>query len=154
MKMTWFLPMVVLLMAVLFILLFLHNFYLPRKMNYKPGKSVDDREDSTDWMCMQRIYPNGTFDYNHYVWSLQQARASYNTSSRDFLGYRLVLKTFGGRITDIAIHPSQYQVVYVGAATSGIYKSVIRCLWVTNKGWQSILSTQSRSAKNYTVSFF
>ncbi|MDK2908790.1 MAG: hypothetical protein PWR20_357 [Bacteroidales bacterium] len=148
MKTTWFLPLVVLLMAVLFILLFLHNFYLPRKMNYKPGKSGDDREDPTDWMCMQRIYPNGSFDYNHYLWSLQQARALHNTSSRDFYWVPAGPYNIRGRFTDVANRPSQPQVVYVGAATSGIYQSVIRCLWVTIKGWQSNLYTQRSGDMN------
>lgn len=147
MKKVRMLSLAILFIAIYFILSSLQS-RLPVEINNVSGKSGDSNEEPNDWMGLQRIYPNGTFDYSHYLWSLQQARALHNTSSRDFYWVPAGPYNIGGRITDIAIHPSQPQVVYVGAATGGIYQSVIRCLWVTIKGWQSNLYTQRSGDMN------
>ncbi len=89
----------------------------------------------SDWLGMQKIYPNAAFDFVYYQWALQQANALHKASSRDFYWVPAGPYNIGGRITDIAVHPSQPQVIYVGAATGGIYKSAD-----SGQNWQNIFT--------------
>lgn len=148
MKKAWLFSLIVIFKAIIFILLILHNFYLSGKMNYKPAKSGEKREELNDWMGMQRISLSRIFNYNYYLGALQQARASHYIPSRDF--YRVPSGPYNIEecITDIAIHPSQPQVLCVGTAIGGIYKSVVSCLIVVINGWHINLHPKSGRVLN------
>ncbi|MGC8864577.1 MAG: VPS10 domain-containing protein [Bacteroidales bacterium] len=96
--------------------------------NLKPLKDLWAKEEESaepsDWMGMQRVFPHNTFNYSEYLWALQQAHTLHQAaSSREFYWVPAGPYNIGGRITDIAIHPSQPETIYVGAASGGIFKS-------------------------------
>jgi photosystem II stability/assembly factor-like uncharacterized protein len=77
-----------------------------------------------DWMSKQKLYPNGKFSYQHYLYSLEQAKTVHKAAAyRNAEWTQSGPTNIGGRITDIAIHPDQSNTWYIGAATGGIHKT-------------------------------
>jgi photosystem II stability/assembly factor-like uncharacterized protein len=87
---------------------------------------VDEEESKTpnDWFFMQRAYPYPEINYTarNEAWSqAQQIKAA-----ADERGEGWVLEgpyNIGGRISAVAMHPSNLQTIYAGAASGGIFKS-------------------------------
>lgn len=85
-----------------------------------------DKEEMNDWLINQRMYPYGNVDYAayrqavHYVRNEQeQMRRAGNRNIWEFAGPQNV----GGRITDVEMHASSLQTMYICAASGGIFKS-------------------------------
>ena len=77
-----------------------------------------------DWMGYQRTYPHGKIKQSHYLTALKDAQSLHNNSVNRDLEWELLGPTnIGGRITDLASHPSEPEIIYVGAASGGIYKT-------------------------------
>ena len=77
-----------------------------------------------DWLAKQKLYPNAKFDYGHYLYALKQARALHENSPVFRASWEPAgPENVGGRITDIAIHPSDLSTMYIGAASGGIFKT-------------------------------
>ncbi|MCW8982118.1 MAG: hypothetical protein OQJ83_12090, partial [Altibacter sp.] len=78
-----------------------------------------------EWMYNQRAYPNNIINKGAMENALAQSRAilssrpESNGSDWTLIG---PLNT-GGRITDVAIDPTNDDVLYVGAATGGVFKT-------------------------------
>lgn len=89
-----------------------------------------------DWMAKQKLYPNAQFDYQHYLNALKQASVMHESAPSTRATWELAgPENIGGRITDIAIHPSSPSIWYIGAASGGILK--------TSDGgvsWQNVFS--------------
>jgi photosystem II stability/assembly factor-like uncharacterized protein len=81
----------------------------------------------TDWLYAQRAYPSGIINHEIYLDALHQAQNLRNQSN--ILRGGAANWTFagpsntGGRITSLAIHPSDAQTIYIGAAAGGIFKT-------------------------------
>ena len=102
--------------------------------NYKPpfisrphGSAIPKEPGAlpNDWMGYQRIYPHGKIKLSHYLTALKDAQYLHNNSVNRDLEWQLLGPTnIGGRITDLANHPAEPEIIYVAAASGGIYKSI------------------------------
>ena len=102
--------------------------------NYKPpfisrphGSAIPKEPGAlpNDWMGYQRIYPHGKIKQSHYLTALKDAQYLHNNSVNRDLEWQLLGPTnIGGRITDLANHPAEPEIIYVAAASGGIYKSI------------------------------
>jgi len=90
-----------------------------------------------EWFGHQRAYPYHEINHEGYLEGLQQA-TDMHQQTRGNREYNWELAgpiNIGGRITDLAIHPSSPATWYVGAATGGIFKTI-------NEGndWENIFT--------------
>ena len=79
-----------------------------------------------DWYFAQRAYPNDYVNPDAYLEAVQQTKAfqKKGLSTRSTNNWIFAGPTNGGgRITSLAVHPSNPQTIYVGAAAGGIFKS-------------------------------
>lgn len=93
----------------------------------KTEKKPEKKRESNDWFINQRIFPYGTIDYEAYSSAVnyvsnerRKLRSQSLISSWQYAGPENV----GGRITDVEMHPSSMQVMYLCAASGGIFKSI------------------------------
>lgn len=115
-----------LLTAVAFFLFFTKNEEKTQTLHLFPSlpESKEPKMEPNDWLAKQKLYPNTAFNYEHYLNALQQAQALQQSSLLRNISWQLAGPTnIGGRITDLAIHPSNPQTWYVGAASGGIFKT-------------------------------
>lgn len=80
-----------------------------------------------DWFFRQRAYPIGEINQAVYLSSLKQSQmlrkqveSSKDSSFWEFAGPTNI----GGRLSDVEMHPSNMDVIYIGAASGGIFKSM------------------------------
>lgn len=79
-----------------------------------------------DWFFMQRAFPEGEINHESYVQALKQTKDQMNQKA--FSDDESVWEFAGplnisGRITDVEMHPSNQQQIYIGAASGGVFKS-------------------------------
>ena len=77
-----------------------------------------------EWMYAQRAYPNNHIDQtaiNEAYRITQKARndAQFRSGEWELAGPTNV----GGRITDIALHPTNQDIIYVGTSVGGLFRS-------------------------------
>ncbi|MBK8549750.1 MAG: hypothetical protein IPL53_01310 [Ignavibacteria bacterium] len=96
-----------------------------------------------DWFAMQRAFPFDEIPQEEYQKSIEQVkniRASNQTDNSSV--WTLAGPTnIEGRITTIAIHPTNPQIVYIGTANGGMWKSTNFC-----QSWTSIFDDQNTSS--------
>lgn len=79
-----------------------------------------------DWFFRQRAYPSGVMDKHAHLRAVRQARAmsalqkSHAAAAWQAIGPRNI----GGRITALAVHPFDANIIYLGAAAGGVFLSV------------------------------
>ena len=85
----------------------------------------EEEKSPFDWMYNQRAYPDNHFDMEAYRSAVRQTQmAKQGVQSRSDFEWELVGPTnVGGRITDIALHPTNQDIIYAGASAGGIFKS-------------------------------
>lgn len=78
-----------------------------------------------EWMAQQRMYPYSEIKSEVYLTEMKKAQ-QLNLQSRSLEHqWELVGPTnIGGRITDIEMPFGQSEIIYIGAATGGIFKTV------------------------------
>ena len=77
-----------------------------------------------EWMGYQRMYPYNRIDETRYRQSLMDIREFRNQrTDRTLLWEQKGPFNIGGRITDIEVHPDHPEIIYIAAASGGIYKS-------------------------------
>jgi photosystem II stability/assembly factor-like uncharacterized protein len=88
-----------------------------------------------EWMAHQRMYPFEKINDGVYRSEMKKALGMHQSSSRtQEFEWELVGPTnIGGRITDIEMPPGQSDIIYVGAATGGIFKTDN-----TGQSWEQI----------------
>ena len=95
-----------------------------------PGSSRDDDGASAetidnDWFMLQRVYPHDDIDPSLY----ESAKARVRQMARDNPGTTIGPwvsvgpSNVGGRITSVALHPTNSSIIYMGAASGGGWKS-------------------------------
>lgn len=107
--------------AVLSILVYFSvNFFAKSSIKGNP-------EFPNEWFFMQRAYPIGEINYPVYVQSLKTAQlfkqekiTAKDTSVWEPAGP----VNIGGRLSDVEMHPSDFETIYAGAASGGVYKSI------------------------------
>ena len=121
------------------LLLFVFNSCHTRKAEQKAEK-----HEMNDWFINQRIFPSGKMDYKAYRNAVNSVRLEkslmrMNGISNDwkYAGP----ENIGGRITDVEMHPTSLQVMYLCAASGGIFKSTDGGnIWIPVFDEQSTLS--------------
>lgn len=91
-------------------------------------EELPDGENKTlpnDWMYNQRAYPDNIIDQQAYREAFRQTKiARGNASDRTSGEWELAGPVnVGGRITDIALHPTDQSVIYAGTSVGGVFKT-------------------------------
>jgi len=78
-----------------------------------------------EWMASQRMYPYNEIKTDVYLQEMKKAQLMTQQSAKsDDLQWELVGPTnIGGRITDIEVPADQSDIIYVGAASGGVFKT-------------------------------
>ncbi len=96
---------------------------VPNPKTYTPSQEAEALDN--DWFMLQRVYPHDDISPALY----ESARAQFRAMARD--NPAIVLPTWtsvgpsnvGGRVTSIALDPTNSSVIYMGAASGGGWKS-------------------------------
>lgn len=104
-----------------------------------PKDAVDLSEKKNkpnDWFFEQRAYPNGQINHAAYIQSLKiadqnrsQQKIKDDSTQWEFAGPTNI----GGRLTDVEMHPSNLETIYIGAASGGVFKTED-----TGETWEAI----------------
>jgi photosystem II stability/assembly factor-like uncharacterized protein len=83
----------------------------------------------SDWAWLQRTFPYGTADRTAHLQALQQAQKLRHdlkkSAASRLAGWEFAGPTnIGGRVSALAIHPTNPRIIYAGAATGGVFKSI------------------------------
>ncbi len=94
-----------------------------------------------DWFMLQRVYPHDDIDPALYETAKAQIRAmAHDTPGKAIAPWTTAgPSNIGGRVTCIALHPTNPSIIYMGAATGGGWKST------DNGGTWTNIFTQSYS---------
>lgn len=92
-----------------------------------------------DWMYHQRAYPHHQLNYEVYAEAVAQVKKAKNSLVlRDEFQWELVGPVnIGGRITDVALHPGDQNIIYAGASVGGLFKSTDG-----GENWQAIFENE------------
>jgi photosystem II stability/assembly factor-like uncharacterized protein len=92
-----------------------------KKINTKSSKGYP-----SEWMYSQRAYPNNYINKKAIVKALKQTKITLSKKSKTVIGVWKSRGPYnvGGRIADVAISPNNDSILYVGAASGGIFKSI------------------------------
>ena len=87
------------------------------------SQAYDDLKPN-DWFFNQRAYPTGKINYETYYDAIESVQKTKNeakdSSVWDFAGPTNI----GGRMSDVEVHPENPDIIFVGAASGGIFKSI------------------------------
>jgi hypothetical protein len=106
------------------------SFVARRSSEFAPRRGPDA---PTDWFYMQRAFPSGIIDYESRAAAIRDARALRDRAATLGGGARKAAsaawtlagpRNIGGRITDIVADPANPSVVWAGAASGGVWKSI------------------------------
>lgn len=104
---------------------FLQNCQSSELPNAQPEEGHE--EGPGEWMYNQRAYPHNHIDFEAYRDAVQQtkrAREEAALSGRNDLEWELAGPlNIGGRITDVVLHPTDQNIIYVGTSVGGVFKS-------------------------------
>ncbi|MFZ1322217.1 MAG: T9SS type A sorting domain-containing protein [Ignavibacteria bacterium] len=96
-----------------------------------------------DWMEKQRAFPFNEIPHQEYLKSVEYVKKYMSSDFPDnTTGWNLAGPlNIEGRITTIAIHPTNPQIVYAGTANGGLWKSTDFC-----QSWISVFDGQNTSS--------
>ncbi|MFZ4462966.1 MAG: T9SS type A sorting domain-containing protein [Bacteroidales bacterium] len=108
-------------------------------INSKELKKSPEKKPS-EWFYQQRAFPALEINYTAYQTALNQAKELKNkhAARNRYFSWELAGPVnVGGRISAVALNPSDQQIFYVGAASGGVFKT-------ENAGlsWQTIFDDQ------------
>src|SRR5258705_6527070 len=92
----------------------------------KRVREPERKQNENDWFINQRIFPYGKLNYAAYndaVKYVSSERSRLRTSGMLNNWQYAGPENIGGRITDVEMHSSSLQVMYLCAASGGIFKS-------------------------------
>lgn len=93
-----------------------------------------------DRMLLMRSYPDKTFDYKAYQNALLSAYQTNNLQQKSAASLNWVVEgpgNIGGRFNCTAIDPNNQNIIYAGAATGGVFKTIDG-----GNTWNPIFDTQ------------
>ena len=90
----------------------------------KDGKEMKSRPN--EWFYLQRAYPTGRINKQAHLNAVRQAQTMQALRKGGVEAEWKVIgpTNIGGRITALAVHPLLPNVIYIGAAAGGVWKSV------------------------------
>ncbi|MEL7220580.1 MAG: T9SS type A sorting domain-containing protein [Bacteroidota bacterium] len=94
-------------------------------------KTEETEKEPNDWMFRQRAFPSGTIDEKAYRKALvirdkQRAEQRANQQAKDLTTAEWVFDgplNIGGRVTDVEVIPGSPEVILLGAASGGIFRT-------------------------------
>lgn len=91
-----------------------------------PRKQLETEQYPADWIYVQRAWPYGRIKPGAYHNARQQAATMQRQYARDndSIWENVGPTNIEGRVTDILVHPSNSNVIYVGAASGGIFRTM------------------------------
>lgn len=107
---------VIILVSVLFIFWEIYSFQkgASKQVDYKP----------IDWFYQQRAFPNNQLNRIAYKEALKQSLRLRLDQSKSLGTWELAgPNNIGGRLTDVELQPSNEDVIFIGAASGGVFKS-------------------------------
>ena len=81
----------------------------------------------SDYFFLQRSYPDVSFDYRAYGQALDIAKRGAKNTLSTRANNKWTTQgpgNIGGRINTIAVHPTDPDIIYVGAAAGGVFKTI------------------------------
>ena len=109
------------LLIILFIIISVSIFYFTNKQSEQSIPTYPN-----DWFYMQRSFPNSEINHKAYIEGLkktkQQLKQNQLLKTNSVWEFAGPMNT-GGRISDVEMHPSDLQQIYIGAASGGVFKS-------------------------------
>jgi len=89
-----------------------------------PKKFEEKKETLNDWFYQQRTFPFEEINYTAYGEAIRQkivlqSQSKNNSAAWEFAGP----VNIGGRVTDVEMPQNDFNTIYVGAASGGIFKS-------------------------------
>jgi len=112
--------------------------------NYQPVSNFDKGPVPADeWFERQRAFPFDEIPQEEYLKSIEYVKSNMTLKELDNSSvWTLAGPTnVEGRITTVAIHPVNPQIVYAGAANGGVWKSTNFC-----QSWTSVFDDQNTSS--------
>lgn len=101
-----------------------------------PGAPADD------WFEKQRAFPFDEIPAGKYEEAIEYVKHMPSHQADNLLPWTLVGPTnIEGRVTIIVIHPANPQIVYIGTANGGVWKSTNFC-----SSWVSVFDNQNTSS--------
>jgi photosystem II stability/assembly factor-like uncharacterized protein len=116
---------------------------VPPDSPYTPLAAFEEGVPADEWFERQRAFPFEEIPQAEYLKSMEFARQSPGVS-RPSAGPQWQLSgptNIEGRITSVAIHPTNPRVVYAGCAGGGVWKSTDFC-----STWRSLFDQQNTSS--------
>ena len=107
------------------------SFYHNSDLTTEKGK-LPSFVPADDWFERQRAYPFDEIPNEERLKAIEYVKMNMQNTSVLKSGQSLVWELAGptnieGRITTVAIHPTNPQIVYIGTANGGLWKSVNFC---------------------------
>lgn len=128
-------------------LIALFYFYLSPNIREGENSQAPDNEiisgPESDWFVRQRAFPFDDIPNDERLKSIEYVKNNMPVSDLGIdANWSLVGPTnIEGRITTIAIHPTNPQIVYIGCAGGGVWKSTNFC-----QSWVSVFDNQNTSS--------
>lgn len=90
----------------------------------KEEKKDGPKAEPNAWLFAQRAYPHNEIDATIYRNAHKEASRMHKENTSRAINWELAGPTnIGGRITDIEVDPNNNDIIYLGAATGGVWKS-------------------------------
>ncbi len=117
--------LLLLLFATTAIALFLYQNKTPQSFAFDHGEEEIEGEYPSDWMFLQRAYPNNNINAEAFQEALKQTKhAKAEVTQRTASTWEQQGPfNIGGRITDVAIHPTDLNTYYIGTSVGGVFKT-------------------------------
>ena len=132
------------------IIFFISNFNFKDNIKNDPEISAEEEKGpgvlpAGDWFTKQRAFPFDEIPQEEYLKSIEYVRnmkANESDNSSTSSTWNLAgPMNIEGRITTVAIHPANSQIVYAGTANGGLWKSTNFC-----QSWISVFDNQNTSS--------
>jgi photosystem II stability/assembly factor-like uncharacterized protein len=97
----------------------------PDMKTFQASEAVlDPGKFPNDWMAKQRMYPYDHINPANYLSAMREASEMQRMSAMRLEWEEAGPENIGGRITDIEVGPGNIDVIYIGAASGGVLKTV------------------------------
>jgi photosystem II stability/assembly factor-like uncharacterized protein len=106
--------------------LILHFEEQPALASHPSEQELEWKALPNDWMYDQRAYPNNYIDRETYQEALLETKKALADQGKRGNPEKWKLAgpiNIGGRITDLALHPTEQNIMYAGASVGGVWKS-------------------------------
>ena len=133
-----------LILIITFVIYFFVNRNFYDTYHYKEISESDKKFiPSDDWFARQRAFPFDEIPQEEYLKSIEYVKKNMQSDQPDNAGSWSLAGPLNieGRITTIAIHPFNSQIVYAGTANGGLWKSTDFC-----QSWTSVFDGQNTSS--------